>query len=142
MVTPKIIQWIHKCPPLFDSVLNDLESCVNNFDEIVSCVTSMLCIWGDYPAISTTYLSPDHQVLLLIYHHNVHLAANPRTLSKKNSYFVYTMSMQIDVALADVLIAKIVAYMKKIWKVIPRCGQVPFKGPFVLGSLIYLMLKQ
>ena len=48
----------------------------------------------------------------------------------------------MDIDLANLLFAEIVACLKNLWRVKPRLGRVPFEGPLVLGSLIYRMLKQ
>ena len=127
---------------IVDSVMDDLYACADSFNEMISWLIEVKCVWGGYPDVSASYLTPDSQVILQIFHHNIHLAINPRILSKKHAFFIYAASKQMDIDLDDLLFVEIVTCMKNLWRVKLRFGRVPFEWPLVLGSLIYCMLKQ
>ena len=59
-ITPKTIQSIYKCPMIADSVMDDPRACAYSFVEIISQLTGVKCVWGGYPDVSASYLTPDN----------------------------------------------------------------------------------
>lgn len=51
----------------------DHRSCADNINEMATWLAGVLYAWGKYRVISALYLTPDNQVLLQIFHHNIHI---------------------------------------------------------------------
>lgn len=97
---------------------------------------------GTNHTIPEASLMSDHRAHIQIINHNIRPTVDPVVLTRRNSYIIYALSKLMDIDLADVLYSEIVTCITNIWKPKAKRGPIPFKNPFVIGSMIYCMLKK
>lgn len=77
------------------------------------------------------FLSLDHRVLFMIYHHYVWYEAHKSKVTEAHLYFVYGVGVGKDVDLAQVLFNEILSHFYQF-----KLGQIKSLN-LVIGSLIF-----